>query len=178
MPTPDFIVRLRASIGHEQLLLPGVSAIIVQPVPDGAPLWQVPTALLVRRADTGQWAPVEGICEPGEEITTSAVREVAEETGLEGKVEGLLGVGQVGPVTYSNGDQCTFINTAVRVSVPADATPRVNDDENLEVGWFSVAQLPTSVSPRSRLMIADAIAHMKHPTRFVPRLGFHKRTGT
>ena len=41
-----------------------------------AALWEVPSVLLVQRADNETWAPVEGICEPGEEITTTAIREV------------------------------------------------------------------------------------------------------
>ena len=41
------------------------------------------------------WGPISGICEPGEEITATALREVKEEIGLDGRIEALLGVGQV-----------------------------------------------------------------------------------
>ena len=43
----------------------------------------------------GGWGPISGICEPGEEITATALREVKEEIGLDGRIEALLGVGQV-----------------------------------------------------------------------------------
>ncbi|MDY5840609.1 MAG: NUDIX domain-containing protein [Corynebacterium camporealensis] len=176
MPTPKFITDLREKIGHDQLYLPACSAIIIRPVPEGAPLWEVPTVLLVQRADNGNWAPVEGICEPGEEIGASAVREVKEEVDLDARVEALLGVGSIGPVTYPNGDKCMFMNTAMRLSVADDAEPVISDEENTNVQWCSVAQLPSSVTRQSRLMIGDAVAQMKHPQGFKPRMGFMKRS--
>lgn len=175
MATPDFIVSLREKIGHDQLFLPAVTAVIVRGVPKGAPLWEVPTVLLARRADNDKWAPVAGIAEPGEEISTTAIREVAEEIGLEARVEALLGAGQVGPVEYGNGDKCLFMDTTLRLSVADDAVPHLTDDENTEVGWFSVAQLPQSLNARHRMVIADAVAQMKHPAGFRPRIGYAKR---
>src|SRR4028119_1772630 len=38
--------------------------------------------LLVRRADDGEWAPVTGIVDPGEEPAACGAREVLEETGI------------------------------------------------------------------------------------------------
>ena len=174
--TAIFINQLREKIGHEQIFVPACSAIIIRDVPADAALWEVPSVLLVKRSDNGTWTPVEGICEPGEEITTTALREVKEEVGLDAKVEALLGVGQSGPVTYPNGDECTFMGTALRVSVADGAEPVISDEENTEAGWFSVAKLPDSVSRRHRLMIADAVAQMKHPRGFAPRMGWMKRS--
>lgn len=176
MPTPDYVLNLREKIGHEQLFLPAVTAIILRDVPTGAPLWEVPSVLLARRADNGNWAPIAGICEPGEEPTATALREVKEEIGLDAKIEALIGVGHVGPVTYPNGDECTFMDTCIRLSVPDGAEPVISDDENLEAAWFSVAQLPQSVTRRMRLCIGDAVAQMKHPRGFRPRMGYVKRT--
>lgn len=176
MPTPDFIIRLREKIGHDPLFLPGCVAVIVRDVPVGAPLWEVPSVLLVRRADTGAWTPVCGICEPGEEVGTTAVREVKEEVGLDAQVEALLGVGLSDPVVYPNGDQCSFIETALRLSVSEQAEGVISDEENTEVRWFSVAQLPQNINARHRMVIADAVAQSKHPGGFRPRVGFHKRS--
>jgi len=175
MPTPEYILSLREKIGHDQLFLPAVTAVIVRAVPTGSAIWELPSVLLAQRADNGAWAPVSGICEPGEEITTTALREVKEEVGLDGRIEALLGVGQVGPVTFPNGDQCMFMDTTLRVSVPDDAEPVVSDEENLDAQWFSVAQMPTSVSARHRMVIGDAVAQMKHPQGFRPRMGYVKR---
>src|SRR5690625_3036084 len=93
MSTPEYIVNLRKHIGHQQLFLPSCTMIILRPAPAGASIWEVPKALLARRADNGNWAPVTGICEPGEEVAITAVREVKEEVGVDAKVEALLGVG-------------------------------------------------------------------------------------
>lgn len=175
MATPEYILNLREKVGHQQLFLPACTAVIVRDVPMNAALWEVPSVLLVQRADNETWAPVEGICEPGEEITTTAIREVKEEVGLDATAEALLGVGQVGPVTYGNGDECMFMSTALRLSVPEGAEPVVSDEENLAAQWFSVAQMPASVSARNRMLIGDAVAQMKHPKGFRPRMGFVKR---
>lgn len=174
MPTPDFIVDLRKHVGHRELWLPGVTAIVLRDVPEDAPLWAVPEVLLVRRADDGQWTPVTGIVDPREEPNIAAVREVREETGLEVQVEALLGVGQVGPVEYPNGDVSSYMDTAMRCSVVGQDEPWVNDDESMAVGWYAVSQLP-AMQPRFRLVIADAVAQLKHPGGFRPRMGYRKR---
>ena len=67
MATPEFIVSLRQKIGHDQLWLPGVSIVVVD---DSGRL------LLGRRADSGQWAVVSGIPEPGEQPAIAARRAV------------------------------------------------------------------------------------------------------
>ena len=38
--------------------------------------------LLTERADNGEWAPVTGILDPGEEPAVGAAREALEETGV------------------------------------------------------------------------------------------------
>ncbi|MEJ4099343.1 NUDIX domain-containing protein [Corynebacterium mastitidis] len=174
MATPDFIVELRKKIGHAPLWLPGVTAVVVRDRPEDAPLWTTPSVLLVRRADDGQWTPVTGIVDPNEQPHDAAVREVREETGVEARVEALLGVGAVGPVTYPNGDVVSYVDTAIRLSVSGNGDPFVGDEESTDVGWFEVAQLPP-MQPRFRLLCADAVAQLRHPAGFRPRLGYHKR---
>ena len=146
MATPDFVVSLREKVGHDELWLPGVTAVILKDVPEGAPITAVPEVLLVRRADNGQWTPVTGIVDPREEPHQAAIREAKEEIGLDIQVEALLGVGVVGPVSYSNGDVSSYMDTAVRCSVIGSDAPIISDDENVEVGWFSVMQMPPMTS--------------------------------
>ncbi|MFJ4768225.1 NUDIX hydrolase [Streptomyces uncialis] len=132
MATPDFIRELRTTAGHQLLWLPGVTAIVVDD--DGR-------VLLGRRSDTGEWAVIGGIPEPGEQPAVCAVREVYEETAVHCVAERVLLVQALAPVRYDNGDVCQYMDITFRCrAVGGEA--RVNDDESLEVGWFSVDSLP------------------------------------
>lgn len=173
MSAPDFIRTLREKIGHDPLWLPAVTAVVLRDSTDDSP-WAVPEVLLVKRADNGAWTPVTGICEPGENPDATAVREVKEETGLDVRMDALLGVGAMKPVVHANGDQATYMSIAMRLSVIGDDAPVVGDEENVEAGWFSVARMPVT-NPQFRMMVADAAAQRKHPSGFTPRTGFHKR---
>jgi ADP-ribose pyrophosphatase YjhB (NUDIX family) len=57
MPTPQFVLDLRARVGHDMLCLPSVTAVVFDV---GG------RVLLVRRADSGRWTLVTGMLEPGE----------------------------------------------------------------------------------------------------------------
>ena len=156
MGTPQFITELREHIGHTELWLPGVTAIVVKDVAPDAPAFATPEVLLVRRSDDGRWTPVCGIVDPGEEPHAAAVREVREETGLTVEVDALIGVGAVGPVTFPNGDVCDFLDIVFRCR-HVSGEPRVNDDESLAVGWFPLDGLP-DIRPRDRESIERALA--------------------
>lgn len=133
MGTPEFIREIRATAGHQLLFLPGVSAVVFDD--EGR-------VLLGRRADTGAWSIIGGIQEPGEQPAATAVREVFEETAVRCVAERVVLVQTLAkPVTYPNGDRCQFMDVCLRCrAVGGDA--RVNDEESLAVGWFSVDALP------------------------------------
>ncbi|MCG7254586.1 NUDIX domain-containing protein [Corynebacterium hadale] len=174
MPIPEFIVQIREKIGHDPLWLPSVAAIVLRDSADQS-AWAVPDVLLVRRADNGEWTPVTGIAEPGEQPHDAAVREVREETGIEAAPAAILGAGSVGPITHANGDQASYMSVQLRLE-PADpaAEPVVGDDESTEVGWFPISRMPVT-DPKWRLAIADAAAQRRHPESFTPRMGLSKR---
>ncbi|MFS4506338.1 NUDIX hydrolase [Clavibacter sp. Sh2141] len=154
MGIPDFVASLRARVGTAPLWLSGVTAVIL----DG------PRVLLVRRGDTGAWAPVSGILEPGEEPAVGAWREAEEETGVEVEVERLVAVGTTGEITYPNGDRASYLDLTFRCRY-VSGEARVNDDESLEVAWWPVDALPDMPADflrRIRVALDDA-----PETRFV-----------
>ncbi|MEU4348980.1 NUDIX domain-containing protein [Streptomyces sp. NPDC023838] len=155
MATPDFIREIRASAGHQLLYLPGVSAVVFDD--EGR-------VLLARRVDTGEWSIVGGIPEPGEQPAETAVREVYEETAVRCVVERVVLVDALRPVTYPNGDRCQFMDICLKCrAVGGEA--RVNDDESLEVGWFSVDALP-ALDEFALFRIKQALTD--EPTWFAP----------
>ena len=155
MPTPDFVVDLRRSIGHAPLWLPGVGGVVFDD--DGR-------VLLGRRADNGAWAIITGMVDPGEEPAVALRREVEEETGVLVEVECLLGTNVVGPVTYPNGDVTTFLNLDFRCRW-VSGTARVNDDESTDVRWFTPDALP-DLNPR-HLALVQGAASFDGVARFV-----------
>ncbi|MCF6524398.1 NUDIX domain-containing protein [Streptomyces sp. JJ36] len=132
MAIPEFIRALRATAGRQLLFLPGVSAVVLD---------DADRVLLARRADTGRWALIGGIAEPGEQPADTVVREVQEETAVQCVPERIILVQGLEPVRYPNGDRCQFVDVCFRCrAVGGEA--RVNDDESLEVGWFAQDALP------------------------------------
>lgn len=132
MPTPDFVLRLRERVGHDPLWLIGVSAVVLD---DEGRL------LLTRRRDTGRWALVGGIVEPGEDPAPAAQREVVEETGVEAELVRYVSLLADPPTRYPNGDQVQFL-TSTYLFRATGGEARVADDENLEVAWFALDERP------------------------------------
>jgi ADP-ribose pyrophosphatase YjhB (NUDIX family) len=132
VPTPQFVLDLRAKVGHDLLWLPGVTAVVF----DGDS-----RVLLVRRADNGRWTLVTGILDPGEQPAAGAVREVEEETAVIAEAERLLSVTSLPPTEYPNGDMSRFLDLAFRCRA-IGGSARVNDDESTDVGWFRLDELP------------------------------------
>jgi ADP-ribose pyrophosphatase YjhB (NUDIX family) len=146
MPIPDFVAELRSMVGRHELWLPGVTAVVRRD----------DELLITRRADNGEWSPVTGIVDPGEEPAVAAAREAREETGVEVRVERLVSVGVIPDVVYENGDRAAYLDLTFActwVSGPA----RVADDENVDVRWWPITALPPmSASIRER--IGDVLA--------------------
>jgi len=131
MPVPEFIAELRKHLGVAELWLPGVTAVIVR----GDEI------LLVKRSDNGNWAPVTGIVEPGEDPGVAARREALEETGVTISVDRLAWICAGERVTYANGDQAVYLDhTFACTWVSGD--PYVADDESTDVRWFHRGELP------------------------------------
>lgn len=140
MSTPPFILELRKKIGHDLLWLHGVTACVLD---------EHGRILLGRRADTGEWAMVYGIIDPGEQPADAAVREVKEETGVDVVVTDLVSVNSEQRIlTYANGDHAQYMDHSFLCALKSggNAEPFVGDDESLNVGWFALNELPSPLA--------------------------------
>ncbi|WP_454044708.1 NUDIX domain-containing protein [Cellulosimicrobium sp. Marseille-Q8652] len=158
MPIPEFVAALRSRVGTDLLWMPGVSAVVVD---DGG------RVLLGQRADSGQWAVISGILEPGEDPAVGLAREVLEETGVEVVVEALVSVTVTEPVEYPNGDRSQYLDLAFvcRPTSPAAAgAAHVADDESLAVGWFAPDALPDDLARSTTERLGHATAWLAEPS--------------
>ncbi len=145
MATPDFVLALRAKIGHEMLWLSGVTAVVIRG----------DEVLLVCRTDTGEWTPVTGIVDPGEQPAVAAARETLEEAGVVVTVDSLAWVQVIPPITYSNGDRSQYLDLVFRCTwVSGDPHPA--DGENTDATWYPLDALP-AMSDNMRERIRSAV---------------------
>ncbi len=154
VPTPEFVLELRRSVGQAELWMPGVTAVVRRG----------DEVLLVRRSDNGEWAPVGGIVEPGEEPAACAAREVLEETGVVARVDRLASTSVMSDVVHANGDRAAYLDQCFACTwVSGEA--RVADDESTEVRWWPADDLPP-MRPILRERIAAALSE-EQAARFV-----------
>jgi 8-oxo-dGTP pyrophosphatase MutT (NUDIX family) len=102
MGISPYVRRLRERVGHDLVLLPSVAVL---------PWDENDRLLLVREAETGLWQTIGGAVELDESPTEAAIREAAEEAGVEVELTGIRGVAG-GPqfrMTYPNGDLVSYV---------------------------------------------------------------------
>ena len=152
MPIPDFIVALREKVGTMPLWLSGTTAVVLRGDPGNEEV------LLVRRADTGAWTPITGIVDPGEEPAVAARREALEEAMVVVQPERLVWLNVSDPIEYQNGDRAQYVDTVFRCRYMSGEAA-VGDDENTDVRWFPVVELPPMAArfvESVRLAVANA----------------------
>jgi mutator protein MutT len=96
--------------------------------------------LLIRRGHgpgAGVWSVPGGRVEPGETLHEAVIRELAEETGLEGVVERFLGYAE--RMAEAPPHHFVILDFAVRVLDPEAAL--VAGDDAAEARWVSLAEL-------------------------------------
>ena len=157
MSTPDFILKLRKKIGHDELWLPEVTVITMRQTPQNG----IQTLLV--KTHSGVWKPVTGVIDPGEQPDVAGIRETREETGITVEISRLLAVEALPPQQFQNGDKCVFMDIAV-LAFPASTVqePTVSDDENADVRWFSLSDLP-QLDQRYQQLLDEA--HKQRPVR-------------
>jgi len=130
-----YIQDLRKIIGTRPIILTGVNIIVLN---------EKNELLLQRRVDTGDWGLVGGVLELGESLEEAAHRELYEEAGL--KTENLKYVTLLSGADmyykYPHGDEIYNV-ISVYETKSFIGEPHVNDDEGLELKFFSIeTQIP------------------------------------
>jgi 8-oxo-dGTP pyrophosphatase MutT (NUDIX family) len=144
------IARLRAFVGHEQLLLPCAT---VLPVDEGGRV-----LLAWAAGHTDGWGTVGGAVDPGESPAAAAIREAREEIGVEVRLVRLVDVlgGPDYEVSYPNGDRTAYV-TAVYEARIITGSPAPGDGELSELAWFKPGELPSlQLSRFSRALLHAA----------------------
>jgi 8-oxo-dGTP diphosphatase len=143
---PPAALGILREVGRHLLRRPVVGFALAARVPDGR--W-----LLIRRGDTGTWAPVGGTLEWGETLREAIPRELAEEAGAELRSIGRL----VGVFTRPDRDlRFHAVTVFVACDVELPSRPQMNKLEILEVGLFTDAELPTELAMGTGEMLAAA----------------------
>ena len=116
------------------------------------------TVLLEKRKDCGLWCCPGGRMELGEDVKTTALRELKEETNIDAEIQGLLGIyshPRYGVVRKYNDD--SFSQQIIDIIF--FATPLSFDieesDESLEVSFLNVYNLPEETTPTIKHVIED-----------------------
>lgn len=113
--------------------------------------------LLERRSDNGLWGLPGGSIEPGESICRAACREIREETGLDIRITGLLGVysePEKRIVTYpDNGDVAHLVDIVLTAEIMAGELTL--SPESLELRFFPRDLLPEGIVPPAHQPLED-----------------------
>ncbi|GAA1616670.1 NUDIX hydrolase [Actinoplanes couchii] len=127
-------------------LVPSANALVVND--DGE-------ILLIRRSDNGNWALPGGAMDLGESLPQTAVRETAEETGIDVEITGLVGI-FTDPrhvILYTGNDEVRQEFSIVFTARPVGGEPTPSE-ETTEVRWASEGEcrsLPMDPSMRRRI---------------------------
>jgi len=144
---PDYIRWLRGQVGTAPIQLNFAAACIR----DGD------RVLLQQRADHRAWGFPGGAIELGESAAEAVIREVHEETGLEVRVESLLGVYTKYQHTYPNGDVAQTI-TVFFCCTPVGGLIHDGDAETLQLQYFPIDSTPPLFNEQHRDARADLLA--------------------
>lgn len=137
----EYIQDIRAVIGNQTLVLAGVCLYVFN---------HNRQLLMQHRTDNDLWSCPGGIVEIDESVEVAALRELAEETGLNLKKVKLIGVAS-GPgmrYVYPNGDDTSNVSVIFGAKVANDAV--INSDaESHELRWMDVPVEGISLAPPS-----------------------------
>ena len=109
-----------------------------------------------RRPAAGRWSLPGGRVEAGETLAEAVVRELTEETGLEGVCDELVGwVERIGTDHH-------YVILDFRVTIVSSIRPTAGDDAD-QAAWFPLNDVPD-------LLLVEGLAGFLHDHGIIPRV--------
>ncbi len=152
MRLPSAVWGLVKEVARHVLRRPVVGLVALARTADGR-------VLLIRRGDTGEWAPPGGTLEWGETLRSTLTRELLEEAGAE-----LVSAGDVLGVYSEPGRDLRFhaVTVVVEATVKEPSQAPMNPLEILEVKLFAPDALPSPIAHRMGDMVERALRNERH----------------
>jgi len=149
MPMSPYLAELRRKVGPTLVLMPAAGLAIFD---DRGRI------LLGRHVDRGGWATIGGAMDPGESPLAAALRELAEEAGLQARPLGIIDAygGPEFEVTYADGNQVAYVVTMFAAQL-LPGEPVLQAEEIDELRWFDQADaLELDLRPDMARIVPDA----------------------
>lgn len=142
----DYIRWIRSKVGHDNIILNFSGACITN---------EKGEILLQKRSRTENvWGLPGGAVELGESIEETTVREIKEETGLDIKVEYLIGVYSKYFIEYSNGDKAQSICYCFKAAI-VNGSLIIDDEETFDLQFYDKHHIPPLFVQQHADVISD-----------------------
>lgn len=125
--------------------------------------------LMICRQDNGKWSLPGGTLEYSESLPESAIREMAEETGLKVSIDDVVGI-YTDPqikIAYSDGEVRREFTVVFLGSVSAPAEVAINE-ESSDYEWVPVSNLETlDMAESQRKRVEDLVNYLRSGKRAI-----------
>lgn len=143
-----YIMDLRRQVGSRPLIMTGACVLIFN---------RDSQLLLQRRSDSLDWGTIGGALEIGESLEEAARRELYEEASLTAKSFKFITLlsGKDMYYQYPNGDEVYNV-MAIYEAIDVQGNPKVNDNEGLELKYFSLDEPIDHLNPFTEHVLRKA----------------------
>jgi 8-oxo-dGTP pyrophosphatase MutT (NUDIX family) len=140
---------LRAKIGHDEIIMPGVAGVLFD---------ETRTKVLLEQRGDGEigWSLVGGMQNLHESAMTSLIREFKEETGLDVEIASLIGLDTNFHHTFPNGDKAQIPMTLFEVTQTGGSL-QADGDETTSLQFVPLESQPTMYNPQHQYAIDQLI---------------------